>query len=222
MNEEDQNREIEKLKQHLINSSYPLKTINSVIYNFFRRRNTTQQQPSQSGEEVKLYYRNQWSSTARQEEERLKSIVEHNITSQHTIKLLIYYKQRKLASQFAEQRNPPVHHLVYNFKCSTCSSAANCQYIGYTTCTIDVRCKKHQYSGAIKVHYATAHDQRVSGNAIKQQTVCRFKSTCERELRIAESILIQAERPSLNTRDEFRTHTLKVFNCLNKPTFYNN
>ena len=147
----------------------------------------------------------------------LKAIIHRNITSEKKINVFVYYKQRKLSSVFAEDRAQPVNHVVYNFQCNTCSRVTNSQYIGYTACTLATRCNRHHYSGAIKSHFQEAHDTNISGNEIVDQTQCRFKSPYERELRIAEAIIIQMERPKLNTRDEFRTHTLKVFLCVNRP-----
>jgi len=225
--ENDKNIEIQRMRQFLVNSNYPLKFIDAIISHFTARHQQQQQQQQQDGtsqqhdehraiQDIKLFYRGQWSSYAKVEENRLKHILHNNITTDNRLQICIYYKQRQLASILSEKRSNPLSHTVYNFKCSACSCVTNSQYIGSTVCTLEDRCKNHQYNGAIKRHYLEHHNKRIKMQEILDQMKTRFSSPFEFDLRVAESILIQAERPRLNTRDEFRTHKLNLFLCVNR------
>ena len=157
------------------------------------------------------------------EENQLEQIVHRNIQPVATteeIKLLIYYRNRKLKDLFI--RNKPRtqnatisdrHHVVYEYTCNRdgCSSSPKC-YVGYTTATVWERFGMHTQTGSIKKHLIEDHDiNRIPRrDLIKDVKILRSCSS-RRDLVFTESILIKMEQPALNSQAEGCDRLLKLF-----------
>ena len=167
---------------------------------------------------IKLYYRGQMTSRYRQEEQRLRNIINNHIqptNGNDTINLQIYYKAKKLQHLFIKN-NPhnldgnKKSHVVYQYTCSNegCQSS---RYIGYTECTLVDRLRNHAQHGAIITHNTEIHQKKITTNEILQDTsvLCHYKTKAE--LILAEALLIKERTPTLNLQREGEARILSIF-----------
>jgi len=179
--------------------------------------------PSNDDEEqnINLFYESQMTSQYRSEEKRIKSIISDNIKPAidgTKVKLIIYYKNRKLKDLIIKNRphtNSELadrHGVVYQYYCSNVGCHPFQSYIGYTTCTLSDRFRMHAVNGSIKKHLVECHNySRVTKaellNSIKVLRSCATKQ----ELIMTEAVLIKQERPTLNSQEEGAERILKIF-----------
>ena len=210
--------EINRLKQLFTNNNFPMKLIDKEVDKFLSKKlcpnpPTT---PATSPEPIALYYRNQMTSTYKQEELNLKRLIETHVkpTDERKIKLMIYYKNKKLRNMFI-RNNPDYdstdHHVVYQYECPSGECQPSKTYIGYTTTTLKQRLTTHAQNGSIATHSSTTHQNKIRTKEIMDHTTVLFRSTEKNELIIAEALLIKLKQPTINSQKEGETRILKIF-----------
>ena len=158
------------------------------------------------------------SSNYKQEENRLKLIIKNNLKPnnlEHQIKLIIYYRTRKLKNLFIKN-GPPAnndlatqHHVVYQYSCNKggCNPTRDI-YIGYTTDTLKARMIQHQ---SIKKHIRSVHSTGIGYKEMLDNTKILFKNESKQYLLLAEALLIKKHKPPLNSQDEGNVRILGIF-----------
>lgn len=214
--------EVNRIRQLLTNNSFPMALVDRTISNFVNQK--FQENPNTDPKKkILLFLENQMSVNYKTEEKQLEQIVQRNIhpvTPTDEIKLIIYYKNRKLKDLFI--RNKPRiqqvntsdrHHVVYEYSCTRdgCSSAPK-RYVGYTEATIWERFGMHTQTGSIKKHLVEEHEvNRIPRrDLIKDVKILRTCSS-KRDLVFTEAILIKTGRPELNSQAEGCDRLLKLF-----------
>jgi len=217
--------ELERIKQILTNNNYPMALIEDVIKKIVTGKLTQRQNnTNEIGNEVKLFFCNQMSSDFKLTENRLKKIVNNNVkvaNDNDQLKLLIYYRGKKLRSLFIRNKQTSQamdvanrHHVVYQYTCNRdgCNTT-NTTYIGYTACSIWERFKMHTQAGSIKRHLLEKHDiVRVARRELVDDVTILRSCTNKRDLIYCEAILIKENRPPLNAQNEGCERILKIFN----------
>ena len=147
-------------------------------------------------------------------ERQLSEIIKNNIISRDRLRLIIYYKSRRL-KDFLIKNSPEIKVpscVVYRFTCNDVScSAGNNTYIGYTTQALKQRISQHYYSGAIKLHYQENHGRAISKEEMLINTKVLRRNRNADSLRLIEALLIKDECPLINRKDEGITKTLRIF-----------
>ena len=69
----------------------------------------------------------------------------------------------------------------------------------------------HAQKGSIIDHHTETHDQRVPTKVLLDATKVIYRSSDVAELKVAEALYIQAEKPLINSQKEGETRILKVF-----------
>ena len=217
-------REIDRLKQLFTNNNYPLSVVESVIHKFISEKVTSSDNSTVSKpDSIELYFKNQMTLNYKQDEKQLKTILSKNlkpIDSNKKIRLVIYYKSKKLKNLFIKnnvhsknRETGQQHHCVYQYSCSRDGCNSTQTYIGYTTCTIFNRFKMHtQNSSSIKKDLSDLHQKnKISAADLILNTKILKSVPCKRELLITEALYIKSLKPSLNSQTEFSDRILKIF-----------
>ena len=129
------------------------------------------------------------------------------------IKLLIYYKSRKVGDLLI-RNNPhprPDAGVVYRYKCSNDECNSSQSYIGYTECTLTDRMRQHTQHGAIKNHLINNHNTKPTTANILSDTEILKRLPNKQELVITEALLIKEHDPPLNKQMEGEVRVLKIF-----------
>lgn len=160
-----------------------------------------------------LYFKNQMTPNYKQTENEIKHILNSNTTAaKDNIKLLIYYKNKKVRNLFIRNNcntHRQEHNVVYEYVCNEehCS-AVHTSYIGHTTTTIKERFKQHT---SIKKHFRDTHNKNITGSQmtpnVKIITACHNKE----DLILLEALLIKEHRPIINTQADDFNKILKIF-----------
>ena len=131
--------------------------------------------------------------------------------SESKVKVLVYYKPKKLSSCFSlrEKKADSVNHgLVYKFKCN--ADGCNATYIGYTMNTLTHRAKQHRYAPSkVFEHYAKEHQQKPTD--ILDSFEIMYKNSSVKSIRIAEALLIKENMPYINVKYNEMSSILKIF-----------
>ena len=97
--------EVNRIRQILTDNDYPSSIIDGEVAKFRSRIATVTAivEPQQC---VKLYYRNQMTSQYKQDERNLRSVIDQYVTPEQdkTLKLFIYYKNRKVSNMFVKNK----------------------------------------------------------------------------------------------------------------------
>ena len=116
----------------------------------------------------------------------------------------VYFTTTKLRSNLPSLKaivpKPIRSHLVYEISCSACCGT----YVGQTIRHLDVRIREHMNkSTPVGQHFSNC------GSSLSLEDV-RILATEQHPKTILalEAVLIRRKKPILNTRDEFRSHTL--------------
>ena len=163
------------------------------------------------------------SANYKQDEKQLKEILNKNVYPANTdskIKLIIYYKNRKLSNLFilnnTHRKEQPVadqHHCVFQYVCNRDGCNAAQTYIGFTTCSIASR---FQYlirnSSSIKKHLKGVLniDKVAMADLIPNVSIVKYSSD-KRDLMFYEALLIRENQPTLNSQVEFSGKILQNF-----------
>ena len=119
-------------------------------------------------DDIKLYFRCQFTNNYKVEEKELKKIIDKDVQHQNKdkhVKFLIYYKNRKLKTLFIKNKITNFKttnisendNVIYIYTCdkSPCNVTHTC-YIGLTTTTVKEKIKQHSY---IKQHFTETHKE---------------------------------------------------------------
>ena len=216
-------KEVQRLKQLFSNNNYPLYVVENIINSFINSKVMKVEANSQEKTDVTLYFESQMTQNYKQDENQLKAIINSNIRPvavNDRVKLIIYYKSRKLKNLFIKNNmhnsNQGVssrHHCVYQYSCDQAGCNSSQTYIGHTTCSILARFRMHtQNSSSIKKHLQSSHQiQRISTNELLPNVKVLKYSSNKRDLLITEALLIKSLKPSLNSQTEFSDKLLKIF-----------
>ena len=147
------------------------------------------------------------------DEQQLTEIIKKNVKTvdiDHSIKLKIFYKIRKLKSILI--RNNPhksecKYNVVYQYNCNEgeCNSQI---YIGYTEQTLEERFRQHQ---SIIKHLNEVHRVTRRKPSELQSVEVLHHGTNKQELLIMEALFIADRKPTLNSREERRDRVLRIF-----------
>jgi hypothetical protein len=179
---------------------------------------TNSQPRAQIGETrtIQIFYRNQYTSSAKTEEQILNKILHKNVVPTNPseiIKLQIYYRNKKLRSLFIKNKtwkSEASDRVVYQYSCNQggCNSSA---YIGYTVCSLAKRFYMHVQSGAIRSHNQTCHSKKLFTKELLQSTIVLYKGKSKYDLTIAEALCIKLNKPRINLQDEGYIRVLRIF-----------
>ena len=198
--------ELERLTQVLVNNGYPNSDINAAINRTIDKWNQRQEDNKSSKNNIKLYYRSYMSSSYKTDERVIKDIVYNNVkptNPDQEIQLVIYYKNTK-TSHLLIKNNPgrtkaPLKedHVIYEHSC-TIEGCGSQSYIGMTRTTLSRRLTCHLQNGAIKNHYTTAHNTKLTRKNLEEGTKKIDKETDSRRLLFLEALHIAATSPTIN------------------------
>ena len=158
-------------------------------------------QPSTDHQEIKIYYRNQFTNQYKQEEKQLKQIINSNVkpaSKSNSVKLLVNYRSRKLSNLFIRNnphKEPSPSYVVYRYTCEKEGCQPAQSYIGYTTSTLVERMRNHTQHGSILNHNNTIHNHKPTTQELVDNTKVIRKFATKQELLIAEALLIKEEAP---------------------------
>jgi hypothetical protein len=208
-------REINRIKQILVNNNYPLFMIDNVVNRaldqFFKISDST------LTNKIEYYFRLNNVKHFVKDSDKIKSIITSHVQPTDpstTVAVVPYYKPRKLSSFFStrpsiENRNRA--NVVYKFDCS--EAGCNATYVGYTTNTLLKRCKQHRYSSSsINSHYSYDHHMNVPPfDTLINNFSILYSSYCKIDLKIAEAIEIKKNNPYINVKYNESYSLLKIF-----------
>ena len=209
--------ELDRVKQNLVNNNYPNKVIDDVFKSVISSHSNTKTDVSNTEQNiprsVSLYFKNQWSSSAKREENDLKTIVHKNVSSVKPVEqfsVKVHYKTTKLASVFGPKRIfSGTDHVVYEHKCRDRACNGSAAYIGYTLQDLSKRISQHKQSGSIKEHINKIHNFSIPLESNSFNII--FKSSEKHTLQIAEALLIKEHKPLINIQTNNFTRTLHIF-----------
>jgi hypothetical protein len=208
--------EMVRIKQVLINNGFPITLVDANIKLFLNNAYNRPENTSSELPPIVLYYRNQFTSSAKTDEGNLRKLLlkhVHPSAKYQDLHLRIFYKNKKLKSLFISNKiynSNAKSHVVYQFSCPRdgCNSS---KYIGYTTCSLAKRFYTHVQTGAIRDHNRVVHSTKPLTQLLLASTTVLYQGTNKNDLTIAESLLIQQHRPELNQQDEGMKRVLKIF-----------
>ena len=206
-------QEVDKFTQILVNNHYPQELIDKMTQKFVKRMYETNNDNSNNS--IDFFYKGQWGTNAKLEEKRLTAIIKNNVkptNETNHVRVKCFYQMKRLKDEFKPSNgkvttNEP-HHVVYRYTCphNECNGVA--QYIGFTTNTVVDRCKQHESNGAIKQHLLTHSNISRGYQAIVKDTTIIARCHTQKDLEIAEALLIKHHQPSLNKQDQGLTRRL--------------
>ena len=140
------------------------------------------------------------------EEERVLNTLKH-LKQQGKISDSLYDKLKKTRSLLPSLK-PPVDNalksgLVYKITCSRCQSC----YVGQTTRHLLTRFKEHKRSGTPVESHFKACNSSLTMDDVK---IIAMSSKCNFKLMTLEALFIKDIKPSINTKDEFRSRALTI------------
>ena len=203
--------EMERFTQTLVDNGFSNKMVEQQIQNSLRRWYNTpiQEKPQGQGRILKLYYQAHMTSAYKDNERRLRKIIDEDvkpIQPDDQIRFTIYYKNRKtsnlvLKNSPAREENPmKEHHLVYHYRCQNLGCTQS--YIGMTTTRFSKRISCHLQEGAIFLHHTRDHGRRPSREEVIAGMDIIGRESDPQLLRYLEALCILQHRPSLNTTNE--------------------
>ena len=170
-----------------------------------------------------IYYRNQFNSNYRLDENALKKIIKNHVFQVNIrIKLLIFYKNKKVSDLLIRNNistgvleDKDQSHLVYEFVCQEgeCkSSSVKNSYIGLTTMTLKDRLSAHRYQGSILEHFRYVHDRNPKLPELIRCTKVIYKENDAFQLAVYEALHIRKLKPNLNENiNDFQCLKLNIY-----------
>jgi hypothetical protein len=204
-------KEVKRITQNLIDNNFPQsyieKTINKTLDKLYK--NT----PSQQEDITTLYFNCVNANEYKKDKKLLNDIANTHIKKENgRFKISIYYKPRKLSSNFTTRPKKPMleqHNVVYKFACIKESCEAS--YIGHTSNTVSTRAKQHKYSSSkICEHFKNEHDEKPDDGILNGFHVL-YRNSSIRHVKIAEAIYIKRERPFINVKYNEMSSGLHIF-----------
>ena len=204
-------KEMERLTQVLVNNGYNNSVINNVVERALDRWYSNDALPSPPQQEIKLFYRSYMSSAHKTDEKTIKDIIHKNVKPTHTdthINFTIYYKSAKTSQLLLRNRPamklPPLQkdHVIYQHTCNHEDSGPH-TYIGMTRTRLTRRLTCHLQSGAIKSHYHTEHNIKLTRQHLDEKTVIIDKERDSRRILLMEALYIAELKPTINSQVDF-------------------
>ena len=229
-NSSDFNKELQYIKQMLVNNNYPNSRIDSLTREFLRKKKVSPTNAQvDEPKPISIYYNNQMHKNYKTEERVLREIINNNVTClENKLNLIFYYKNQKscnlvmknnMADKVSSMRSTNV---IYDFECPV----PNCKserYIGMTQTTLFRRLGYHLNSGSIFKHFAANHNCKPSRELLENNTKIIARADNRYRLAIKEAILILEHSPSINKQFDNFVHVLKLHSHRGyKPTNSNN
>ena len=208
--------EINRIKQVMANNGYPQAFTERIIQR--KLAQTQSNAPSQEEKDPTNFYVQLFNlSQFENDRKKLQSILSIHVKSidqQSRVKVIPYYKPKKLSSQFSTRvRAESIKraNVVYSFNCN--EDSCNESYVGYTTQKLENRIKQHRYkSSSICKHFMYEHDKLPSSlsNFVQCFDVL-FASENVRNLKIVEAIKIKSEKPHIKVKYNEFYDSLQLF-----------
>ena len=211
------NVEITRLKQIFANNNFPQiqteKIINKMLEKYLERPSN-----DANSDSIQYYVRLQNLSSFSSDSKLIRNIIIKThvkpVDSSKIVSLMPFYRPLKLSSKFSTRIKhacPNRVNVVYQFNCS--EPRGNAVYIGYTTCTLQNRCKRHRYkSSGICQHYnhdhsmfPPNHDQLINNFKILHSFPNKI------DLQLAEAFEIKSKNPIINVKYNELSSMLGLF-----------
>ena len=206
----DVHKEFNRVTQVLVDNGFSNKDIEKQIsLSMSRWYNPPQAKPTPEGQIHKVFFRAYFNSQHKEEEKRLRNIIDQDVTVKNPkdkLNLVIYYKNKKtsnlLMNNCPRSPNDPLqqHHVVYQYKCHMADCPAS--YIGMTTLKLSKRLSVHLQEGAIFNHHRLQHRRTIKREEITSNTTVLSRAPDAQRLKYLEAVSILNENPSLNTTNE--------------------
>ena len=205
--------ELSRVKQLLVNNSYPIAAVDKCIHDALRKRidgqHLTRQNNTDNTIIHRLYYQNSMSQSYKTDEMVLRAIVKKHcktVNPGDQLKLIIYYRNpttRSLLMNNNPSRDKSMlkqSNVIYSYRCTIgdCALRPSCKYIGFTTTSLSRRLTMHIQNGGPKTHTETTHEQRLTRTQMLENTVILDKCQNRRKLQVLEAIYIRDHDPTIN------------------------
>ena len=197
---EENNKELNRVKQLLTNNGYSdfliEKVINEKLHNYVNK-NTQQTSPLKN--KIIIYHQNFYHDKYKEECEIIKNIIKRNVkpTDPDTeIALRIYCKPSLTRSLITRNSTAPrvaremSTNVIYNFKCQQGHCNGTQSYIGRTSTTLRRRLQSHKNNGAILDHFISVHNRKPALQTLIDNTKIEYRVPRFRKLQIAEAVFI--------------------------------
>ena len=220
-------REIQLMKQTLVNNNYSNALIDLKIKQYLENIFRNEQNNRRNDNEIKIYYKNQMHDQYKIEERVIKEIILNSTKCNNPnkkLKIVFYYKNKKTSNLVMKnnlnQPLEPLHqsNIIYKFTCpmlhgeATESESKPHEYIGYSQCTMRKRLQNHTYQGSIKTHFLNSHNISPNLEQLTNNTKIINKGINKQELLIKEALHIKQQCPLKNKQYDAFPTILKLFN----------
>ena len=215
-------KELERAAQQLVDNGFTNSIVEKVTRNILDRWYSSHpDNPSNNGDEVTLYYKNQMSTSYKEDERIIKDIITSNVFpagNMTAVKTVVFYQSKNASHLLLKNNMAPRPaelqrtNLIYKHTCQNedCRPHAT-SYIGMTRTKLTRRLSYHLQNGAIKKHYQEKHGVRLTREALVSGTEILDYETNPGRLAILEALYIKEEKPAMNLQYEelFVLPTLK-------------
>ena len=221
----DFNREVEYIKQILINNNYSNIKVDTLIRKFLEKKQTCKENATARPNIIPIFYNSQMHRNYRLDERVLREILKTNIKCNDEngkVQMTFYHKNIKSANLVMRNnmaaRLQPLRQasVVYEFICPFPHSKVE-KYIGMTQTTLSRRLMYHTQSGSIFNHFKADHDCKPSRETLANNTKIIAKAENRYKLAIKEAILIVENIPTINKQFDNFVNILRLNNrrCTN-------
>jgi hypothetical protein len=207
--------EINRIKQLLTNNNFPMSIIDDTVRKFLQQKTAPNENNDGNGKQFIFYFQSQMSSNYKMEERHLQMIIAKNVRPVNVndrIKLLIYYKNRKLKNVLIKNnphRRTEEFNVVYQYTCNRGECNSLNKYVGYTEQTLSERFRQHK---SVQHHLKVAHGiTRTSSKTLLESVSVLCRANSKQELLILEALCIKETKPTLNSQEEGRDRILRIF-----------
>ncbi|XP_068201750.1 uncharacterized protein [Palaemon carinicauda] len=199
--------EIETLRRTFEDHSHVQKEVRKAVDKWYEP--APAERPDSSNN-IKLFYKGHMYPNYLQDEKAMKEIIKNNVfPTEDTKKLdfIKYYQTTKTKSLIMRNNPAPPEqdflkktNIIYAYQCPFRGCPGN--YIGKTTMRLSKRISCHAQQGSIKNHALQRHNIHIYRADIVSNTKIIGGAPDRRCLRILETLLIQRDKPTLNTTKE--------------------
>lgn len=217
-NWEDFDKEVQHIKQILVNNDYPNSKIDRLVNKFLNKKHQSQESDTnETVASIPIFYNNQMHRNYKIEERVLKDIISTNTncTDNQKLNIVFYYKNLK-TSNLAMKNNMTATpsllrqtNIVYNFECPLPHCRAE-RYIGMTQSTLSRRLTNHAQSGSIFEHFKYEHNCKPSREQLVNNTTILARADNRFKLAIKEALLILEHAPAINKQFDNFVNILKL------------
>lgn len=204
-------KEIKRITQNLVNNNFPQLYIENIINKSLDK--LYKKTPPNEDNSTVVYFNCINAHDFKKEKKFLNDLADAHINKENgCFKIAVYYKPKKLSSNFTTRTKKPMleqHNVVYKFDCIQESCEAS--YIGHTSNTVSTRAKQHKYSSSkICEHFKHEHDKKPDDGILNGFSVL-YRNSSIRHVKIAEALYIKRERPFINVKYNEMSSGLYIF-----------